>query len=132
MDAHAEHAHRGDELVFRLPKERVVVNLVHRRQHPTLRSALVIHLNHLPSREVRQSELREEPLLVELVARPQRVLEHGALIGLVQVEDVHLLAPELGEREAELAQHALVGQDGVLAEVADGGLGLDYHLRVIR
>ena len=69
---------------------------------------------------------------MELVARPQRVLEHGALIGLVQVEDVHLLAPELGEREAELAQHALVGQDGVLAEVADGGLGVDYHLRVIR
>ena len=132
MDAHAEHAHRGDELVFRLPKERVVVNLVHRRQHPALRSALVVHLNHLPSREVRQSELGEEPLLVELVARAQRVLEHCALVGLVQVEDVDLLAPELGEREAELAQHALVGEDGVLAEVADGGLGVDYHLRVIR
>jgi hypothetical protein len=98
-------------------------SLVDRRPNPVIILAMHNHLSNLKSREIRQTQLHELPLLVQLIELLQRLLERHAPVRGVQVEDIDAIRAELFERLVQFLFNdlGLVGSRSVRVPFSGAG-----------
>jgi hypothetical protein len=73
-------------------------SLINRRPNPIVILAMHHYLRDLERREIRQTQLHELPLLVQLIELLQRLLERHAPVRSMEVEDIDTIRAELFER----------------------------------
>jgi hypothetical protein len=97
--------------------------LVDRRANPVVVLAVHDHLGDLESSEIRQTELDELALLVQLVQLLQRLLEGHTPVRSMEVEDINAVRTELLERLVQLLLDHLRLVGSSIVRVPLGGTG---------
>ena len=101
--------------------DRIVHRLIDGRLHPSTLLADVVHLRNLPSSEVRQTQIDELALFVQLIHSTERLLEWHGMVRRMQIEDVNAVCAQFFETSLEMLLQPIRLVNASLVRIHLGG-----------